>query len=185
MGTMAQSPQPALPTPPAPPTTDWISKSIDVLTDATKQLITIATGIITATVIFSKDLSDTARGLVLAAWIMLSISVVLGVLVLYNISGHLFNTALRSSSPNILTGGMRPLSRLQVLFFFLGIVLVFLFGFVAVKPPTIPDAKPITVNCVIPTPMPPASQQSSPQPSCLPRSHRRMAKGISTEHPAQ
>ncbi len=122
MGTSAQPPQSA------PPTTDWRAKSIDVLSDATKQLITIATGIITATVIFSKDLTTIARGFALAAWIVLTISVILGVMVLYNVSGHLFNSALNSAQPDIQKGGMRFFSKLQIFFFFLGVIFVFIFG---------------------------------------------------------
>jgi len=49
--------------PPVSPTPEERKKAIDFAADATKQLITVAAGVITATVIFSKDLNSSARSL--------------------------------------------------------------------------------------------------------------------------
>jgi hypothetical protein len=61
------------------PVQEWRKQSFDFASDSTKQLITIATGVVTATVLFSKDLDSLSRWLALAAWIVLTISVMSGV----------------------------------------------------------------------------------------------------------
>src|ERR1700744_4915262 len=72
-----------------PPPPDWRKSAIDLAADSSKQLITVATGVITATVIFSKDLNMNFGGRVLAAasWVILIISVLCGLFTLLNLSG--------------------------------------------------------------------------------------------------
>jgi len=82
---------PGPPVPPVPP--DWRKHAFDFLGDSTKQLITVATGIVTITIIFSKDLLPHARISALCAWILLTISVIFGIWTLYTLSGILYEAA--------------------------------------------------------------------------------------------
>lgn len=121
----------------------WRVKSFDFVADATKQLITVATGVITVTVVFSKDLGSVTRVLALAAWIILLVSVSLGILVLLNMSGLLAafaNIKDPETAPvelkNALQSGVnekgnRLLSLMQLGTFVLGLGLVLAFGFSA------------------------------------------------------
>jgi hypothetical protein len=68
-------------------------KAFDVVGEATKQLIAVATGIIAFTVTFSKDFVANARPafkwLAVVAWILYFVSVAFGLGVLYALSGQL------------------------------------------------------------------------------------------------
>ena len=61
--------------PGARPVQEWRKQSFDFTADSTKQLITVAAGVVTATVLFSKDLDAISRGLAYASWIALIFSV--------------------------------------------------------------------------------------------------------------
>jgi hypothetical protein len=166
---MATTPPPAAPPPgpPAPPgpgapITDWRSKSFDFGADATKQLMTVSTGVIAATVIFSKDLSQNARILALIAWLLLLVSVVCGLGALFSMTGQLSQAATGGTLPdlNAKKSGIRKLSKAQIVIFFLGMLALAIFGFSASKietPP--PEKKPQPVVCnvnVTTPPVPPA-----------------------------
>jgi hypothetical protein len=164
---------------PAVSTADWRAKSFDVLSDATKQLITIATGIIAATVIFSKDLTFPARMAALASWIVLTFSVACGCLVLFHISGQLRRAADDSNVvPTIAVEGIRKSSIWQVCAFVAGLLLLFVFGFLALKSPdTSKETKVITVNCHVDappaaTPIPCKPIASTPAPSARNHPHK-------------
>jgi hypothetical protein len=168
---------------PAVSTTDWRAKSFDVLSDATKQLITIATGVIAATVIFSKDLTLAARVTALLSWIALTTSVACGCAVLLNISGQLRRAAENNppTVPTIAADGIRKSSIWQICAFVAGVLLLFIFGFLALEgPKTAENPKPITVNChvdALPSPTP--CQQAvapAPPPSPAPKKHAHRAK---------
>lgn len=139
----------ALPPPPTPP--DTRKQAFDFAADATKQLITVATGVVTATAVFSKDLDTTARYWALASWIVLTISVLFGLAALLNMTGNLHN-AIVNSVPPILSDGIQFFSKLQLGSFLLGIILVMIFGFFAAAVKSPPDSKPMTINCVVPNP---------------------------------
>jgi hypothetical protein len=165
------------PSPPLPPDPglQWRIKSFDFVADATKQLITVATGVITVTVIFSKDLTAGNRMLALLAWIVLLISVLFGVLTLFNMSGLLAALAVgkdandASKKPGssrsgaeegINEPGNRLLSVIQLGTFVAGLLLVLVFGFFAAqgdgksdKDKATPQA--VTVTCVTSSPPPP------------------------------
>lgn len=134
------------------PVQEWRKQSFDFASDSTKQLITIATGVVTATVLFSKDLDSISRWLALAAWIVLTISVMSGVAALLNMSGNLNNAADGEyRAPSVTAYGIKFFSLVQIAFFGLGIILVFIFGFFAVRArPATTDNKPINVTCVTP-----------------------------------
>jgi len=148
-------------------TADWRAKAFDVLSDATKQMITVGSGIVTATAIFSKDLPAIGRGWVMASWIFLTLSVIFGCFVLFNISGQLLKAANNGALlPTIATAGIRFFSILQILVFGAGVALVFVFGAYALFNPAPPPA-PTTVNCVVsptPRPTPPPAPASLPTP---------------------
>lgn len=75
------------------PVEEWRKQAFDFAADSTKQLITIATGVVTVTVLFSKDLDAVSRGWALAAWIVLLLSIGSGLAALLNMSGNLHNAA--------------------------------------------------------------------------------------------
>jgi hypothetical protein len=181
---------PIPPPPPLPPLgvtpageTDWRSKGFDFAADGTKQLITVATGVLTAAVIFSKDINPDARWWALGAWALLTLSVICGILVLLNMSGHLTRTANTTAPataatvvvgkpqtyalPNLYLKGIRTLSVLQCLFFTGGLIVMSYFGFLAIEHPPA-DPKPIVVNCpafAAPVKQTPAPANPVPVPS--------------------
>ena len=145
---------PVPPVPPIPP--DWRKHAFDFLGDSTKQLITVATGIVTITIIFSKDLLPHARISALCAWILLTISVIFGIWTLYTLSGILYEAAADPTiTPKLTHGDLRFVSGAQILSFLAGIIAVLIFGILAVGTNIPPDNKPVTVNCVVPPQPPP------------------------------
>jgi hypothetical protein len=140
--------------PEARPVQEWRKQSFDFAADSTKQLITVAAGVVTATVLFSKDLDAISRDFAYASWIALIISVMFGIAVLLNLSGNLNNAAEgQYRTPSVIAGGIRFLSRGQIVMFLLGIILIFFFGYHAIKVPK-GSEKTIAVNCVMPPPAP-------------------------------
>lgn len=170
---MGPSPPP-MPPPPATPPPDLRKQAFDFAADSTKQMITVATGVVAATAVFSKDLDATARYWALASWIVLTISVLFGLSALLNMTGNLHN-AITNSVPPTLSPGIQFFSRWQLWIFLAGMVLVIGFGFVAagVKPP--PEIKPMTVNCVVPNPPAPVIVQV-PVPATAGQSRRSSKK---------
>ncbi|MGA9587509.1 MAG: hypothetical protein WBQ95_19420 [Terracidiphilus sp.] len=181
----AGPPGPAGPVGPAGPpgpaaqssATDFTSKSFDFAADATKQLITVATGVVTATVIFSKDFNSYGRNWALAAWIGFSVSVLFGLSALFSMSGQL----AKSKTPDIYAkkSGIRKLSGGQIVTFLIGMGLMVVFGFKALRTGTPPDPKPLTVNCVVQN-----QQQVAPPPPVVknpasePKNGRKTKSGV-------
>jgi hypothetical protein len=178
MGTTILPPNPPPPSPPAAPPPgaelggapvaptpiDWRKPSFDFLADSTKQLITVATGVVTATVLFSKDLDSDSRTWALAAWVALTFSVLLGISALFNMSGNLHNTAQgKYSAPNVMAFGIRFFSICQIAAFLLGISFVIVFGYYAAHIKSQPDTKTMTINCIAPIPPPPAQTKDPAQ----------------------
>jgi hypothetical protein len=161
---------------PPDPGLQWKMKSFDFVADATKQVITVAAGVITATVIFSKDLTFSTRLLATVAWIFLLVSVVFGGLMLFNLSGVLAAFASGNGpKEGINERGSRKLATGQLITFLLGLFFVLVFGFFAVRgngnadkdkstPPqavTVTGSVSATVNGMVtcaapPVPKPPA-----------------------------
>jgi hypothetical protein len=111
--------------------TEWEKKSFDFAQDITKQLLTLATGIIVVTITFVKDFathaSHTAKGVLAVSWVLYVISVFFGVLALMAMAGHLSSTA----TPTINSGNTRVLAGLQFLAFTAGLVLTVIAGAMA------------------------------------------------------
>lgn len=182
------TPPPIIPPPPPPggpidssalPASQWSNKSFDFVADATKQLIAVATGVITVTVLFSKDLNVISRCFAFGAWSVLLISVLFGILTLLNMSGELHTLAkdaygggvlkemVKGASSNsgedlrkergIYEEGTRRASKNQIATFLLGMFLMLIFGALAVggRPSHAKDQSApqnITVTCVTQTP---------------------------------
>lgn len=121
-------------------------KAFDFASDATKQLITVATGVVTATVLFSSGLDTRSRAWGLASWIALTLSVVFGLMTLLNLTGNLQN-ATDAKPASINAKGIRQFSQIQIALFLVGVVLMVAFGFFATKSTPV---QPITVTCTAP-----------------------------------
>jgi hypothetical protein len=127
--------------------TPEVQKAFDFASDTTKQLITVATGVVTATVLFSTGLDARSREWALASWIVLTVSVVFGLMTLMNLCGNLEN-ATATKPASIYASGIRILSGIQFVLFLIGVGLVVVFGVFAARAvvPATPTT-PITVNC--------------------------------------
>lgn len=92
--------------------------------DVTKQLITLATGVVTLTVSFSSDVLSLAagngRGILTASWIVFLASVLAGIVTLMALTGHLGAGA----GGTIYSGNVRILSVTQIVLFLGGIGLI-------------------------------------------------------------
>ncbi len=151
--------------PPLPPGPDARKQAIDFAADATKQLITVAAGIVTATVIFSKDLDPSARYWALGAWIALTLSVLGGLAVLFIMTGKLKRYAA-DATPPILDRQVNDASLFQWSFFLFGMVLMMVFGFLAAgTKQSVPETKPLAVTCIVPAPPAPSQPKDSPKPN--------------------
>jgi hypothetical protein len=131
---------------------EWMKEAFSFLSESTKQLITVATGVVTVTVVFSRDISSGARYLALLAWLILLLSVLFGILALYAMSARLA-AASGSNQPTINGGYLQLVSRLQVGTFLFGILVMLGFGFMAAAVPETPD-KPLKVTLDPPLPAP-------------------------------
>src|ERR1700678_3586944 len=160
------------------PPPDIRKQAFDFAADATKQLITVATGVIAATVIFSKDLDTVSRYLALIAWGVLILSVVFGIFALLSMVGSLHN-ALASSSPPALSADIHGWSQKQFWTFLTGMVFVMAFGFSAAGVKSPPETKPLTVNCIVPNlPAPVIVQVPVPaRPAASPTKKRQAKQG--------
>lgn len=169
------------PTPPGPP--DWRKPAFDFLADSTKQMITVATGVVTATVLFSKDLDSAARNWALAAWIVLTLSVCAGIFALFNMSGNLHRAAEGIiPHPDVNAGGIKSCSKFQVLAFVAGVFLLVPFGFHAIRVQPADNSKPTTINCIVPNMPAPVIIQV---PALAPNEKKSTGKKASTKKQLQ
>jgi len=159
------------------PVQEWRKQAFDFASDSTKQLITMATGVVTVTVLFSKDLDSVSRYLALAAWIALTLSVMSGVAALLNMSGNLHNAADDIyRAPTIKAFGIRFFSLGQIGLFLCGIILVFLFGFFAARARPAIEDKALNVTCVLgpsASTTPIGGSQGNTQPIATPSPQKR------------
>jgi hypothetical protein len=131
-------------------------KAFDFASDATKQLITVATGVVTATVLFSFGLDTRSREWALASWTALTLSVVFGLMTLLNLTGNLQN-ATDAKPASINAKGIRQFSQIQIGLFLIGIALLVVFGFFAAKANPVVPVQPISVTCTAPQAAPSAA----------------------------
>jgi hypothetical protein len=126
------------------PDSTWKEKSFDFASEAAKQLITLATGIVTLTVAFSGDVlalsKGNLRGWLTASWIAFLLSVVFGVAHLLALTGQLSRAP---KEPDVYAPGPRVFSLIQIALFLLGILLagaylLLALGQKAIVPPVAP-----------------------------------------------
>jgi len=108
---------------------DQTSKAFDFAQETTKQLLTLATGIIALSITFLKDFVGEApagtKAWAVAAWFVFLLSVVFGLLTLMSLTGVLGSPV---AAPSIMAGGVRLFSVLQVAAFLIALVLTTIFG---------------------------------------------------------
>jgi len=106
-----------------------VEQSCDFLQDVTKQVVTLATAVLTFTLTFLKDLATNAtaesRVLITLAWIGLVVSTIFGLLVLLSMTGMLGRSG---AILDIYSKPTRALSFLQLLFFVVSLGLALAFG---------------------------------------------------------
>lgn len=162
------------------PVHEWRKQAFDFFAESTKQLITVATGVVTVTVLFSKDLDTISRYIVYAAWVVFVISVICGIVVLLNLSGNLQHAADgKYRYPSVTTEGIALLSKIHIGTFIAGIVLLFIFGLFAVNGRTPPANNPIKVTCVVPPPAQPVAPERKVTPK-IPKHHLRLCSSTKT-----
>jgi hypothetical protein len=107
------------------------TKPFDYVQDATKQVLTLSTGVVTITISFLKDIVSEAptdaRAALFIAWGLFAVSILFGVATLLNLSGNV-GAAADKKSKGIYGPGIRTFSALQLIAFFFASVGVAYFG---------------------------------------------------------
>src|ERR1700690_1310313 len=109
-------------------------KAFDFAADLTKQLITVASAIVTLTVTFSKDTPAPARTWAYAAWSFFLLSILLGFGALMCMTGELQpkkDKGVGKANPSIWKGNVTAFSAAQIVVFLVAISLTAWFGKVA------------------------------------------------------
>lgn len=155
-------------------------KAFDFAADITKQLITVASAIVTVTVTFSKDTPAEARSWAYTAWGFFIVSILCGFATLQSLTGQLQPNPnvprSATATPTIWKGKIRFFSAAQIIIFVIAIAFTAWFGKVAMHSPAQPQPSPPApiFNCVLPPAQPnPASQPFSPQPKELQKPAKR------------
>jgi hypothetical protein len=124
-------------------------KAFDFAADLTKQLITLAAGIITVTVTFSTDVPDLSRWWAFAAWAVLLASAGGGIVTLMSLTGQLQLSRKDNVEPNIYDKKITWPSRFQVFAFMIGVLLTMQFGCVSLRSNAKKPKEPSTVNVYV------------------------------------
>lgn len=99
--------------------------------DTSKQLITLATGVLALEITFAKDivgrLDETARWLIGGSWVLLVVSIVAGVWTLLALTGSLAQ-ATAPTPQSIFGGNVKRPAIAQILLFLGGMALTVWFG---------------------------------------------------------
>jgi hypothetical protein len=100
--------------------------------DTSKQLITLATGLLALEITFGKDFigkfDTVSKGLVGASWVLLLLSVVAGIWTLMALTGSLGQVKDRPTAESVYSWNVRIPSITQVLFFVGGLAFTVWFG---------------------------------------------------------
>jgi hypothetical protein len=120
--------------------TDFAAKAIDVCNETVKQLITVASGVVTISITFLKDLKPTPRErrLLVSSWVMLLLSVVMGILTLQALVGNLGARA-RAPQAQLFDTNDRWSATLQEVLFLCGLALLMRYGQVWLSRLTLSD----------------------------------------------
>jgi len=115
---------------------DQLKLAFQFASELTKQLITLATGILALSVTFTKDIlkSVPARGryALFISWILFLLSIIAGIITLAALTGSL--APLRGPSRG-LGSNVRIPSGIQIITFVLGTILLALYGYLALSAP--------------------------------------------------
>jgi hypothetical protein len=112
---------------------EQLKKAFDFAADLAKQLITLATAIITITITFAKDFLPSAatpqiKGWAMFAWYAFLLSIVCGVWTLMALTGTLDQRSGRPSPVSIRGTNVVIPASLQIVFFLAGLLLTILFA---------------------------------------------------------
>lgn len=111
--------------------------AFDYASKGVSHLITLATGVITLSVTFGKDVfkteSPTAKKMLFVAWFFFIASIFCGVFTHYKIAGTL--AVAKPGDASIYDLGLRLLSVFQLIFFSLGTIFSVVFGIVCLRNP--------------------------------------------------
>jgi hypothetical protein len=128
-----------------PPNGDYIKKAFDFVSDSTKQLITLATAILTLTVTFASSIFGTltqagkatavipkdARWWLGIAWVFYLVSIVAGLVALFAwVSALQPPSGSSTNAPSVWTGSARVMSGVQQITFFLATLAIVIFGII-------------------------------------------------------
>jgi hypothetical protein len=104
--------------------------------DSSKQLITLATAMLTLEVTFSKNILETpgplAQFLIAISWVCLLLSVLAGVLTLLALTGSLGSTTAPPTAGGINSSNITRPAMFQVVLFLAGLLLTVVFGMTVV-----------------------------------------------------
>jgi hypothetical protein len=107
------------------------SKPFDYAQDVTKQLLTLATAVVTITVAFVKDIATSApadaRIVLYGAWGLFTASIICGVCTLLNLTGRV-GFADDANDEGIESWGIRAFALAQIVSFVLAVAAVTYFG---------------------------------------------------------
>jgi uncharacterized membrane protein len=152
------------------PVQEWRKQAFDIAADSTKQLITVAAGVVAATALFTKDVHWIARCFTFVAWIAFVASIVSGIISLLSMSGNLNNAAEgHHRYPDLNASDINTFSKWQCYLFIAAIFFILCFGVSAsllqVPVGNNPSA-PMTyiLPVVIPGPAPVVLAPAPPQP---------------------
>lgn len=140
-----------------PTLTDRRAKSFEYASDATKQLIGLATAVIAFTVTFSKDfLADLAHPLKVVAvgsWVLFLCSAICGLLILYALAGQLdpgsSDPEENWSLPSIWAGSVSLLMKAQQITFAMALLVTITFAGIALFQQRAPAPTPTCCECAI------------------------------------
>lgn len=110
----------------------WRERGFDLVTEITKQVITLATGIIAISITFSKDFathtSAASKDLFVWSWSFFVVSIIAGLMTLMASAGVQQEAVDRGQEPSIKAGNLRLLGGVQLLSFLVAIILTVVAG---------------------------------------------------------
>jgi hypothetical protein len=113
----------------------WNERAFDLVTEITKQVLTLATGIIAISITFVKDFatqaSVTAKHILAWSWVIYGVSIIFGFLTLMASAGLQQKAKDTNTEPSINSGNMRVLGASQLISFLIALGLTVAAGAIA------------------------------------------------------
>jgi uncharacterized membrane protein len=114
----------------------WSERAFDTVTEITKQVLVLATGIIALSITFVKDFathaSSGAKDVLAWSWGVYVVSIICGFLTLMASAGVQQEAGEKSTEPTINSGNLRLMGALQLGSFSIAIILTVIAGIMAV-----------------------------------------------------